>query len=79
MVHMWGHVCMSVWNVLAFSHNWRCSEVSVVLIGRPVKKMAFTSGIQGCLPASLSVFLPILERSLCLAPLSPRRAKPRKG
>lgn len=44
-----------------------------------LRKWLFASGIQGCLPASLSVFLPILESSLCLALLSPRRAKPRKG
>ena len=57
MVHMWGHVCMSVWNVLAFSHNWRCSEVSVVLISRPVKKMAFCLWHSG-LFASFSLCVP---------------------
>lgn len=74
------YACGNVWYVSVFSHNWRCSEVPVALVSGPVKEMAVLPlAFRAICQLPLPLLLSTLESYFCLAPLSPRRAKPRKG
>lgn len=78
-VCMW-NVCVGTWHMSTFSRNWRSSEVPVALIRGPVKEMTVLPlAFRAICQLPLSLFLPTLDRSLCLAPLSPGGAKPTKG
>lgn len=73
-------MCMGMWYMSAFSHNWRCSEVPMALISGSVKEMAFLPlAFRAICQLPFSLCLPTLESSLCLAPLHSRGAKPRRG
>lgn len=72
-------MCMGMWYVL---HLALPGDVLKFLwhVSGPVKEMAFLPlAFRAICQLLLSLFLPTLESSLCLAPLSPREAKPRKG
>lgn len=76
---MWKHVCVGMQYIL---HLALTGDVLKFLrhVSGPVKEMSFLSlEFRAICQLPLSLFLPILESSLCLAPLSLRGAKPRKG